>query len=226
MSFEEEYKKRLEQEQQKADLESVESPRTENNSNNELVIKEEEKTKEISLGDLSVEKVRFKLDTAKGYEEQAQDVAMAMATARAVQDETTTEELSTAKKTELISSATEKVKKAQKNVIQAETEIQKAERESYEGILETFGFFRHLPHWLTKTIVYALTPFFIILGFIIGIPCGFIKILIDNIDGIICKYEKAGETSKPRIKVVIWVLLALMVVGAICLTVLGCLHII
>ena len=226
MGFQEEYEKRLQMEQQKAVLDDVEHVEREDSPNNEIVVKDNSTTQQISLGDLTVDKVKFKLDTAKGYEEQATDVAMAMATAKAVQDETTTEMLSGAKKTELISSATEKVKKAQKGVIEAETEIQKAERESYEGILETFGFFRHLPHWLTKIIVYSLTPFFILLGFIIGIPCGFVKILIDNIDGIICKYEKAGETSKPRIKVVIWILLALIVVGAICLTVLGCLHII
>lgn len=226
MDFESEYKERLEQERLKTDLESAKQDTSNSKPNNELVIKEQDNKQEIKLSDLSVNDVKFKLDTEKGYEEQAQDVAMAMATAKAVQDENTAEMLSGAKKTELISSATEKVKKAQKGVIEAETEIQKAERESYEGILETFGFFRHLPRWLTKVIVYALTPFFILLGFVIGIPCGFIKILIDNIDGIICKYEKTGEHSKPRIKVVIWVLLALIIVGAICLTTLGCLHII
>lgn len=226
MDFYEEYKKRLEKEQEKADLEPSNAVESNDTSKNELVIKEQENKQEIKLSDLSVADVKFKLDTSKGYEDQAQDVAMAMATAKAVQDENTAEMLSGAKKTELISSATEKVKKAQKGVIEAETEIQKAERESYEGILETFGFFRHLPRWLTKVIVYALTPFFILLGFIIGIPCGFIKILIDNIDGIICKYEKTGERSKPRIKVVIWVLLALIVVAAVCLTTLACLHII
>lgn len=224
MSFEEEYRKRLEEQYKKE--ETPQATENDPNQKNELVVKEEDKKQEIRLSDLSIDDVKFKLDTDKGYEEQAQDVAMAMATVKAVQDENTAEMLSGAKKTEMISSATEKVKKAQKNVIEAETEIQKAERESYEGILETFGFFRHLPRWLTKVIVYALTPFFILLGFLIGIPCGFIKILIDNIDGIICKYEKTGEHSKPRIKVVIWVLLALAIVGAICLTVLACLHII
>lgn len=210
-----------------ADFESEFKDRLEKKLEEEKAIQiaEQEEAKK-SLPSVSLEDVKFKLNTDQSFEKQAEDVAMAMATARAVNDENTSETLSGAKKAELISSATEKVKKAQKGVIEAETEIQKAERDSYEGILETFGFFRHLPRWLTKIIVYALTPFFILLGFIIGIPCGFVKILIDNIDGIICKYEKTGEHSKPRIKVVIWVLLALVVVAAVCLTTLACLHII
>jgi len=220
-NFEEEFKKRQEQYHKSVDTQTV--AETEEKVETKALVEQKE---EKSINDISISDVKFALDKSKTYEEQAEDVAMAVATAQAVQDENTTEVLSGAKKSELISKATTRVKTAQKDVIEAETEIQKAERESYEGILETFGFFRHLPRWLTKIIVYALTPFFLLLGFIIGIPCGFIKILIDNIDGIICKYEKAGEKSKPRIKVTIWVLLALVIVGAVCLTVLACLHII
>lgn len=182
--------------------------------------------KEKSLSDLSIEDVKFRLDNTKDYEEQAQDVAMALATANAVKDEATAQGLSSAKKEELLTKAEVKVKTAQKEIIEAETEIQKAERESYEGMLETFGFYRHLPRWLLKAIVISLTPFYYIIGFIIGIPCGFIKILIENIDGIIVKYDKTGDKAKPRIRVTIWILLSLMVVAAVCLTTLGCLHII
>ena len=181
---------------------------------------------EKSLSDISISDVKFKVDTTKNYEEQARDVAMAMATAKAVSDEATSVGLSTAKKEELLTQAEVKVKTAQKEVIEAETEIQKADRESYEGMLETFGFYRHLPRWLLKAIVISLTPFYYLIGFIIGIPCGFIKILIENIDGIIVKYDKTGDKVKPRIRVTIWILLALIVVTAVCLTVLGCLHII
>lgn len=190
----------------------------------EIAIQQAESEK--SLSDISINDVKFKVDTTKDYEEQARDVAMAMATAKAVSDEATSVGLSTAKKEELLTQAEVKVKTAQKEVIEAETEIQKAERESYEGMLETFGFYRHLPRWLLKAIVISLTPFYYLIGFIIGIPCGFIKILIENIDGIIVKYDKTGDKAKPRIRVTIWVLLALIIVAAVCLTTLGCLHII
>ena len=212
--FDSEFQERLEK---KAYEEGVEKGK-------ELALKEAESEK--SLSDISINDVKFKVDTTKDYEEQARDVAMAMATAKAVSDEATSVGLSTAKKEELLTKAEVKVKTAQKEVIEAETEIQKAERESYEGMLETFGFYRHLPRWLLKAIVISLTPFYYIIGFIIGIPCGFIKILIENIDGIIVKYDKTGDKAKPRIRVTIWVLLALIIVAAVCLTVLGCLHII
>lgn len=214
-NFDAEFQERLES--KKAYNEGVEKGK-------EIAIHEAQEQK--SLSDLSISDVKFTLDKSKDYEEQATDVAMAMATAKAVDDEETAQGLSTAKKEELLTKAEVKVKTAQKEVIEAETEIQKAERESYEGMLETFGFYRHLPRWLLKAIVISLTPFYYIIGFIIGIPCGFIKILIENIDGIIVKYDKTGDKAKPRIRVTIWILLSLMVVAAVCLTVLGCLHII
>lgn len=214
-NFDAEFQERLES--KKAYNEGVEKGK-------EIAIHEAQEQK--SLSDLSISDVKFTLDKSKDYEEQATDVAMAMATAKAVDDEETAQGLSTAKKEELLTKAEVKVKTAQKEVIEAETEIQKAERESYEGMLETFGFYRHLPRWLLKAIVISLTPFYYIIGFIIGIPCGFIKILIENIDGIIVKYDKTGDKAKPRIRVTIWILLSLMVVAAVCLTTLGCLHII
>ena len=45
----------------------------------------------------------------------------------------------------------------------------------------------------------------------------FVKIIIDNLDGIICRYDKTGDGVKPKIKIVFWVILGLLVVGAICL---------
>lgn len=179
-----------------------------------------------SIAEIGLNDIRLKLDTDKSYTEQAEDVVGMMATAKAISDENTQEQLAQHKKEELVDKATAKVKKAKEEVVKAETEVQKAEKEAYEGILETFGFFKHLPHWLTKIIVGALTPFFILIGFIIGIPCGFVKILIDNIDGIICRYQRAEDTSKPKIKITVIILFVFAVLVSICLTILKCLHII
>ena len=60
--------------------------------------------------------------------------------------------------------------------------------------------------------------------FLIGTPCAFVKILIENIDGIVCRYDKVGDTVKPKIRVIFWIVLALGLAAAICLTVLKCLN--
>ena len=207
------------------DEEQVEKETVEENGEKQLVEKPQNGQK-LAFKDYKLENLQAEVDTTKSFSQQVEDYVDVNATMAAAKDEGTQEILTQQKKEQLIGKASAKVKETQRDVLKAETEIQKAERETYEGILETFGFFRHLPRWLLKAIVIALTPFYFIIGLLIGIPCGIIKILIDNIDSIICKYEKTEEKSKPRIKVVVWILLALIVLGAICLTVLGCLHII
>lgn len=205
--------------------EQVESEVVDNNSDKQLV-EQPQNGQKLAFKDYKLENIEAVVDSSKSFSQQVEDFVDVNATMAAAKDEATQEILTQQKKEQLIGKASTKVKEAQRDVIKAETEIQKAERETYEGILETFGFFRHLPRWLLKAIVVALTPFYFVIGLLIGVPCGIIKILIDNIDSIICKYEKTEDKTKPRIKVVIWILLALIALGAICLTVLGCLHII
>ena len=188
----------------------------------EIAKKEEPK----SLPSVSLEDVKFKLNTDQSFEKQAEDVAMAMATAKAVNDESTAEMLSTAKKSELVSGATERVKKAQKNVIEAETDIQKAKRDRYHLLFDTFGVSDHVPDWLLKALMVIFAPFYVFYVIIIGIPTGFIRFLIDCIDGILVRYDKAEDQRKPKIKVTVWILLSLIIVGAVCITILACLHII
>lgn len=190
----------------------------------ELALQDEEKKK--SIDKISVSDIKIKLDDKKSIESQAEDVVGAMVTANAINDEKVKETLTNKKAEELVNRAEEKASKAKTQSINAETELQKAERDLYEAVLNTFGIYKHLPRGLMKTLVWIFSPLFVVISLIIGIPCGFVKIIIDNLDGIICRYDKTGDGVKPKIKVVFWIILALLVVGAICLTVLACLHII
>lgn len=190
----------------------------------ELAIQDEEKKK--SIDKISVGDIKIKLDDKKSIESQAEDVVGAMVTASAINDEKVKETLTNKKAEELVNRAEEKASKAKTQSINAETELQKAERDLYEAVLNTFGIYKHLPRGLMKTLVWIFSPLFVIISLLIGIPCGFVKIIIDNLDGIICRYDKTGDGVKPKIKIVFWVILGLLVVGAICLTVLACLHII
>ena len=190
----------------------------------ELAIQDEEKKK--SIDKISVSDIKIKLDDKKSIESQAEDVVGAMVTASAINDEKVKETLTNKKAEELVNRAEEKASKAKTQSINAETELQKAERDLYEAVLNTFGIYKHLPRGLMKTLVWIFSPLFVIISLLIGIPCGFVKIIIDNLDGIICRYDKTGDGVKPKIKIVFWVILGLLVVGAICLTVLACLHII
>ena len=190
----------------------------------ELALQEEEKKK--SIDKISVADIKIKLDDNKSIESQAEDVVGAMVTASAITDENIKSALTDKKAEELVNKANEKATKAKKVAIDAETELQKAERDLYEAVLNTFGIYKHLPRGLMKTLVWIFSPLYTIISLLIGIPCGFCKILIDNLDGIVCRYDKTGDVVKPKIKTIFWIVFALIIVGSICLTVLACLHII
>ena len=190
----------------------------------ELALQEEDKKK--SIDKISVSDIKIKLNDQKSIESQAEDVVGAMVTASAINDDKVKEALTNKKAEELVNRAEEKASKAKTQSINAETELQKAERDLYEAVLNTFGIYKHLPRGLMKALVWIFSPLFVVISLLIGIPCGFVKITIDNLDGIICRYDKTGDGVKPKIKVIFWIILGLLVVGAICLTVLACLHII
>lgn len=190
----------------------------------ELALQEEEKKK--SIDKISVSDIKIKLDDNKSIESQAEDVVGAMITASAITDENIKSALTDRKAEELVNKANEKATKAKKVAIDAETELQKAERDLYEAVLNTFGIYKHLPRGLMKALVWIFSTLYTIISLLIGIPCGFCKILIDNLDGIVCRYDKTGDVVKPKIKTIFWIVFALIIVGSICLTVLACLHII
>lgn len=79
---------------------------------------------------------------------------------------------------------------------------------------------------MTKIIVLVLTPFLLGIGFVIGLPCGFIKILMENIESIVCRYESAKDSVRPKVKYTVWILLGLLVVATLCLTALKCFKVI
>jgi hypothetical protein len=183
-------------------------------------------TTEKSIADVTLKDVHFKLNTDKTYEEQAEDVVGAMATAKAVEDKGTVDALASAKQSELIDKQYTKVKQAKKQSIEAETEIQKAEWDTYKVLFDTFNINSHLPKWLQKIVVSILTPFYLVFVLAIKVPCGFVRMLIDGIDGIICRYERADERTRPRIKVTVWIIFALVVASAVVLGTLSGLKII
>ena len=172
---------------------------------------------EKSLADVKLEDIRFKLDTEKSLQDQAEDVAGALSIAGALRKEETSKQLIDSKSAELVD-------KAKSKAITAETEVQKAEQTLYEAVLQTFGIFKHLPRWLMKVVTFIFSPVYLVFCFLIGTPCAFVKILIENIDGIVCRYDKVGDTVKPKIRVIFWIVLALGLAAAICLTVLKCLN--
>ena len=179
-----------------------------------------------SIADVSLSDIHFKLDTTQSYEEQAKDVVNATAIAKAVKDKNTVEILAKGKQNELIGEQQAKIKKTQRDLKDSETELQKAEFDSNKTLFDTFNIVSHLPKWLQMIVVPLLTPFYLIGVLVIKVPCGFIRMLIDGIDGIICRYEKADERTRPRIKVAVWVIFGLATACAITLGVLGGLKII
>ena len=179
-----------------------------------------------SIDDVSIKDIKISLDGNKSVTDQAEDVVGAMSIAEAIKNEPVKTALRDKKAEELVNKAEKKATDARATAIKAETELQKAERELYESVLVTFGIHKHLPRGLMKLMVYILSPIYITISLLIGIPCGLVNILINNIDGIICRYEQTNNGVKPKIKTIFWILLILAALGGICLTVLACLHII
>lgn len=183
-------------------------------------------TTDKPIADVSLKDVKFRLNTNQTYEEQAKDVVNAMATAKAVEDEATVQALAKGKQDELIGEQQAKITKTKKDLKDSETELQKSEFDSNKTLFDTFNIVSHLPKWLQMIVVPLLTPFYLIGVLVIKVPCGFVRMLIDGIDGIICRYEKADERTRPRIKVAVWVIFGLATAGAITLGVLSGLKII
>lgn len=179
-----------------------------------------------ALDEVSLNDVKIAIDANKSVTEQAEDVVGAMAISAAIKSEPVKTGLRDKKAEELINKAEAKATSAKEEAIKAETELQKAERDLYESVLNTFGIHKHLPRGLMKLMVYILSPIYIALSLLIGVPCGLVNIFINNIDGIVCRYEKTDNGTKPKIKTVFWILLGLLGLGGICLTVLACCHII
>lgn len=194
--------------------------------NKQLELALQEENSKRSIDTINVSDIKIKLDDNKSVEAQAEDVVGAMVTAGAINDNNVKTELTNKKAEELVNKANEKATKAKQSAVEAETDLQKAERDLYEAVLNTFGIYKHLPRGLMKTLVWIFSPLYILLSLLIGIPCGFCKVVIDNLDGIVCRYEKTGDVVKPKVKVIFWILFSLVGLGAICLTVLACLHII
>lgn len=178
------------------------------------------KSESKSIEEVGLKDIKFELDHTKSYKDQAEDVVSAMATVKAVQDENVVQDITDKKAEELKEKADKHLKKAQAENLNAETDRQEAERKKYEAVLSTFGITKHLPNWLLKTMVILFSPMFIVLTIAIGVPCGVVKILIDNIDNILVRYESAETTNKPKIKTTIWIILIFLMVGVISLVVL------
>lgn len=183
-------------------------------------------TLDKSIADVTLNDVHFKVNTERTYEEQAKDVVNAMAIAKAVGKEETVEALAEGKKQELIGEQVVKVTQTQQHANDAKTELAKSEYSANETVLKTFMVFSHLPKWLQNIVMGFLTPFYLIFVLVVNVPCGFVKMLIDGIDGIICRYEKADEHTRPRIKVTVIILFVLAVLAITALTTLSALKII
>lgn len=194
----------------------------------EIVSRETSEKKEVadavSIDKVGLSDIKLKLDREKSYEEQAQDVLGAMTVAEAVNDEETKKTLVEKKSEELKASAEVKVKKAQTAVAEAETSVQKAAKELNDGILSVYGIDKHLPPFLMKVVMVILSISYVFNTIVIRVPMGSVRIFIDTLDGIFVRYEKVDESIKPRIKVIGWIILGLLVAGAICLTVLKILN--
>lgn len=179
-----------------------------------------------SITDIGIKDVKVTIDHSKAAGEQVKEVIDYAATVGAIQDESTVKQIAEHKKEELVADAEVKAKDARKQSVQADTEVQRAKRAKFQLLFDTFGVADHIPDWLLKILMCIFAPFYVIFVIVIGIPTGFVRFLIDCIDGILVRYDKAEEPRKPKIKVTVWVVLSLIIAAAFCLTLLKCFHVI
>lgn len=181
---------------------------------------------ERPITDVSVNDIKVHIDETKPFDQQAEEAANAMATARAVQDETTVNALADQKAQELLSKGAAKVKTAEAAALNAETDVQEAQRKRYEAVLSDFGIREHLPRFLMCVLTVILSPLYVIKTILIGVPFAIAKTIVDNLDGVMCRYEDVNEKVKPRVKAGFIFIVILVVLIAAALITLACLHII
>lgn len=182
--------------------------------------------KERAATNVSVQDIKLRLDETKSFDQQAEEVANAMATARAVQDESVANALAGQKAQELLAKGQAKVKTAEASALDAETDVQEAQRKRYEAVLNDFGIREHLPRFLMCILTVILSPLFVLKTILIGVPFAIVKTIVDNLDGVMCRYEAVDEKVKPRVKAgFIFVVVVLCLIAATLIT-LTCLHII
>lgn len=179
-----------------------------------------------SITDIGIKDVKVTIDHTKAAGEQVKEVIDYAATVGAIQDESTVKQIAEHKKEELVADAEVKAKGARKQSVQADTEVQRAKRAKFQLLFDTFGVADHIPDWLLKILMCIFAPFYVLFVIVIGIPTGFVRFLTDCVDGILVRYDRADDKHKPKIKVTVWVVLALAIAASICLTLLKCFNVI
>lgn len=188
-------------------------------TNNEL--KEVKSVESIGLAD-----VKANIDHSKSVQEQIEDVVDIASSVSALKDDKTIEEITEKKKEEILEKADVKVKKARQEATAAETDLQKAKREKFALLFDTFGVTKHIPEGLLKVLMCIFAPFYILYVVLIGIPTGFVRFLIDCIDGILIRYDETENGRKPKLKATIWILLSLIFLATASLVTLKCVGVI
>ena len=170
-----------------------------------------------SITDISAKDIKLKVDESKSMEEQTEEVVGALATVAAVQDERVAKDISDKKADELKARYGAKKIQAETEETEAIVRQQEANRMKNEAVLQTFCINKHLPDWLLKIMVLVFSPIYIVLSLVIGIPCGVVKVLIDNIDNILVTYENAESKGKRKIKttVILAMIAAVLITTAI-----------
>lgn len=179
-----------------------------------------------SITDIGIKDVKVTIDHTKAAGDQVKEVIDYAATVGAIQDESTVKQIAEHKKEELVANAEVKAKGAKKESVQADTDVQRAKRAKFQLLFDTFGVADHIPDWLLKVLMCIFAPFYVLFVIVIGIPTGFVRFLTDCVDGILVRYDRADDKHKPKIKVTVWVVLALAIAASVCLTLLKCFHII
>lgn len=170
---------------------------------------------EKSINQISMADIKAKLDSTKSFEEQAIDVAEMGAVVQAVEDKTVRDEMAKSKGEQLIEKGKAKATTERSNRIKAETDEQKSKRDLYKSLLETFGAYHHYPNWLMKIIVAIFTIPYLLLMLCIGLPTGIVRYTVECIDNILVRYEDVDEQRKPKIRTIVWILVALGAVSSV-----------
>ena len=188
----------------------------------ELVVNNNELHEVKPVESIGLSDIKTNIDHTKSVQEQIEDVVDIASSVSALKDENTIEQITEKKKEEILEKADVKVKKAKQEATAAETDLQKAKREKFALLFDTFGVTKHIPEWLLKTLMFIFAPFYVLFVIIIGIPTGFVRFLIDCIDGILIRYDDVDGVRKGKLKATVWVILVLVVLATASLVTLKC----
>lgn len=179
---------------------------------NEKLPKEIPKENTNELVPENEKSLQYQFDKEKTFEQNAKDLATAIATQKAFEDESLIVSITKNKKKELEEASKSDLKTEQAKSKAADKQYQESLFGVYEGLSSYMGIARPLPRKMLKILMFIAQPILLIVFLVFGIISGIINVFMDALNSMVDRFANLAESTKKLIK-------SLFVIGLVALAV-------